>query len=482
MSRLDRIEVTSDSEVRRLDIPARIASSLEALDIDYELEQLDGDLLSSRIRRANTHATQLARAFLLQTPQQKIQLISSTNALCRLDIVADHVGEAVTPIPLEVEQQLAARNGFSELPAIPQALQYQSYIDEQLLSAQKIYLPCGVKDKFILISGDDFNKLVAELPRIKADVLLDQINNTLSQQQYDAENLQNAIRNYTSLRIKKRLTETLEIPPLSTSAEKIIKLSADPNADAAQLVDIVELDPSLSAQVVGWAASPYYSAPGKVNSIHDAIVRVLGFELVMSLAMGLAIGKTLDVPQDNPDGITSFWRQSVYCAITMEKLNRQLPAKLRGSSGLCYLSGLLNNFGYLVLAHVFRDHFSQVCRYLEANRHLHHTYIEFHLLGICRDQISSELMRIWNLPDEITTALRFQQLDNYCNDHHLYANLLFIAKRLLAAKGIGDIPASVIPVSLYERFELEPSNIEQAVEEVFEQSDEIDAMTSIFSG
>lgn len=445
------------------------------------MEQIDGDLLTSRIRRANTPSTQLARAFLLQTAQQKIQVISSANALCRLDIIADHIGEAVTPIPLGVEQQLVARDGFSALPAVPQVSKYQSHIDELLLSAQKIYLPCGFKDSFIVISGDDFKKLIHDTPLIKADVPLDQISISLDQQQYDSENLHNAIRNYTSLRIKKRLSETLEIPPLSITAQKIIQLSADSDADASQLVDVVELDPSLSAQVVGWAASPYYSAPGKVNSIHDAIVRVLGFELVMSLALGLAIGKTLNLPPDNPNGITPFWRQSIYCAITMEKLNRLLSPKHRGSAGLCYLSGLLNNFGYLVLAHVFRDHFSQVCRYLEANRHLLHTYIEFHLLGICRDQISSELMQIWNLPEEITTALRFQQIDNYSGDHHIYANLLHIAKRLLAAKGIGDIPASVIPVSLYEQLELEPSNIEQALEEVFEQAEEIDAMTAIFS-
>ena len=44
---------------------------------------------------------------------------------------------------------------------------------------------------------------------------------------------------------------------------------------SADLADVVETDPSLAAQVVSWAASPYYAAPGKIRSVEDAIGRVL---------------------------------------------------------------------------------------------------------------------------------------------------------------------------------------------------------------
>ena len=52
-----------------------------------------------------------------------------------------------------------------------------------------------------------------------------------------------------------------------------------------------------AAQVVSWAASPYYAAPGKIKSVHDAIVRVLGFDLVLNLALGLALGRSLSLPK-----------------------------------------------------------------------------------------------------------------------------------------------------------------------------------------
>ncbi len=76
-----------------------------------------------------------------------------------------------------------------------------------------------------------------------------------------------AVEKFTTLRIKQRLEDTLGLPTLPPTALKIIELRANPNAGIDDLVPIVLMDPSLSAQVMSWAASPYYAAPGGVNSI-----------------------------------------------------------------------------------------------------------------------------------------------------------------------------------------------------------------------
>ncbi|MEG6659175.1 HDOD domain-containing protein, partial [Pseudomonas aeruginosa] len=130
-----------------------------------------------------------------------------------------------------------------------------------------------------------------------------------------------------------------------------------------------------------------------------AIVRVLGFDLVINLALGLALGKSLSLPKDQPQQATPYWQQAIYTAAVIEGLTRAMPRELRPESGLSYLGGLLHNFGYLVLAHVFPPHFSLICRHLEVNPHLGHAYIEQHLLGITREQIGAWLMRVWDMPD-----------------------------------------------------------------------------------
>jgi HD-like signal output (HDOD) protein len=265
----------------------------------------------------------------------------------------------------------------------------------------------------------------------------------------------------------------LEIPPLPETAQRIIKLRVDPYADMRALTTIVETDPALAAQVVSWAASPYYAAPGKIKSVHDAIVRVLGFDLVLNLALGLALGKSLSLPKDAPKGFTSYWHQAVYGATAVESLVGCIRADYRPTIGVAYLTGLLHNFGHLIMAEVFPPHFSTYCRYQEANRGLDYTVIERFLLGITRDQLAGWLMRLWSMPDEVCYGLRFQNEAAYTGPGHVYANLVFVAMRLLRKHGIGNAPLEEIPDELFQRLHLDQEKALQAIQQVVDASEEI---------
>lgn len=294
----------------------------------------------------------------------------------------------------------------------------------------------------------------------------------------DSQQIIAAVGNFTQLRIKQRLEETLELPPLPSTAQKIIKLRADPNADIDDLSAIVESDPPLAAQVVSWAASPYYAAPGKIKSVHDAIVRVLGFDLVLNLSLGLALAKTLNLPTDGVRGYSSYWQQAVYAATAVEALVTTIPPKERPTMGMAYLSGLLHNLGYLILAEVFPPHFSNYCRYQEANPDTNHCLIERHLLGITREQLGAWLMTSWHMPSEVCAAMRHQHDADFDGEDSPYANLLFVALRLLRQHGIGDAPPEPIPDALYERLYLDPEKANAAIESMLTSIEELDMMAA----
>jgi HD-like signal output (HDOD) protein len=150
---------------------------------------------------------------------------------------------------------------------------------------------------------------------------------------------------------------------------------------------------------------------------------------------------------------------------------RMVPAKKRPLQGMIYLSGLLHNFGYLVISQTFPEHFSAICRYTEANREISHVAIEKHLIGISREQISAWLMQAWKMPDEVCVALRHQQDAHYDGEHAIYANLIHIAMRLLRQHGVSDAPPEQISDALYERCGLERRRCEEIVEKLVKSED-----------
>ena len=388
--------------------------------------------------------------------------------LLDLPSLVELTGRQLIAVKPERLMRMLTKHDLKELPGLPPLTSSPCLYEERLLQQPELLVESGQPGVLLAMASNDFKLLLSKASAGRFAVPLSQIKPNLDRPEQDSAQITLAVQSFTARRIQKRLEETIEIPPLAQTAQKIIKLRVDPDATVDDITGVVETDPALAAQVVSWAASPYYAAPGKIRSVEDAIVRVLGFDLVINLALGLALGKTLSLPKDQPQQATPYWQQAIYTAAVIEGLNRAIPRTQRPEAGLSYLAGLLHNFGYLVLAHVFPPHFSLICRHLEINPHLSHSVIEQHLLGITREQIGAWLMRYWGMPDELSTALRFQNDPYYQGEHAGHANLVCLAVRLLRNRGIGDGPYGEIPDELFDRLGLSRDKANDVVNKVLD--------------
>lgn len=423
----------------------------------------------------------IIKMLLMSDTLGRVQVIYPTNGMLDVDTLNQKLGRSLEALPDEDVANVIAQYELTKLPAIPDITGLPAIIDEQVLQLDEIYLESDVPEQLIKLSKVAFSVLTNKAKVAGFVVPISQIHCNISKPSSDLAQINQAIEKFTSLRIKQRLEDTLELPPLPQSAQDIIHLRANPDAGADELADIIERDPSLAAQVVSWASSSFYNAPGKIKSVHDAIIRVLGFDMVMNLAMGLALGKTLKVPQDEPKGYAPYWQQAMWMALGTTSVISKIAPENRPSFGLSYLSGLLHNFGYLVLAHIFPPHFKLMCRYIEANRHLDTAYIEHFLLGITREQIGGQLMSVWNMPEEVITALRHQKSPSSAEEHQEFACLLQLTHHLLAAEGLLPGGPQEIDESLYETLHISKESAQAAVERLLDSQEDVAAIASLMS-
>lgn len=414
----------------------------------------------------------LARVVLLQDGKGRGQVILANDSLLDLKALNALVERNLIPIAQSEIADLIVKGKLTQVELSPAFFLLPTIIDENIASAEHCHIEISDVDG-VALEKIELSELRASLRdanyRVRAincTIPADKLYQGSPNDSADLDLIFNSIRNFTTLRIKQRLEETLEIPPLPQTAQKILALRSNPNANVADLAQIVEMDASLAAQIVSWASSPYYAAPSKIRSVQDAISRVLGFELVSNLTLGMALGNTLSLPKDFPDGFTPYWLQSVYCSTVVEAIVKLIPAGQRPSQGLACLAGLLHNFGYLVVAHIFPPHFSAICRHVEANPAISHVAIDHHLLGVTREQISAWLLQLWNMPKEVCVGIRHQHEPDYAGEHCVYANLILIAMRELRQHGIGDAPPEAVPIEIYQRFGLNPVEVLEVVQEI----------------
>ncbi|WP_041324923.1 aminoacyl-tRNA deacylase and HDOD domain-containing protein [Saccharophagus degradans] len=459
-----------------MSVNTSILEMLENRQVAYNITGMDE---ATKLRLIpSTNMVCVVKAVLVQDAKSRCQVLVPSNTIVDVDAMFRHFGRSFEGIPCQEISPLLEKQQLISIPAIPRWQGLPTLVDASILRYEKLLLESGDGERWVEISQEDFQSIIdassvgtfaGSMP--SSDSAAD-----------DEAQIFDSVKRFTQLRIKQRLDETLELPPLPETAQRIIKLRADPNADISDLTNIVEIDPSLAAQVVSWAASPYYSAPGKIKSVHDAIVRVLGFDMVLNLALGLALGRTITSSAASQKQLDDYWRASVYSAAAVEGLVTSIGREHRPSFGMAYLAGLLNNFGFLVLAEVFPPYFSNISRLQLANPHVPNASVEQFLLGVSGNQVASWLLDNWNMPEEVVVALRQQNNLDFKGEHNVYAKLIYVAKQLLAAKGFGSSYPQALPDSLFQELHLDRETAEITIENILESGSDLDEIAEKMRG
>ncbi|TBR42046.1 HDOD domain-containing protein [Marinomonas agarivorans] len=374
--------------------------------------------------KEQARATVIAKARIvhLSDIEGMVQAIFPEDAMLDVSAIARITKRRLKPIPIRETNRSVLLNPRS----IP------TYIDKTLRHTENL-LFCQRPDNIEHIQGDKLDDIFfSNFSNFSSiSVSTAEIPTEMNDHLNDEGQMLKALGRFQSIRVRQRLEQTLELPPLPVSSQRILSLNTNDHSSTEELCKIINLDPSLSAQVVSWASSPYYGAPGEIKSVEDAIIRVLGFDLVMNLALGLSMGKVLEIPKNGPKHYNDYWFSAVYCASLMEAITQQLPYDIRPSTGQAYLTGLLHNFGYLAISAILPSHFSVLARYLEANTHLPANIVEMQLLRFTSEQMGTWLLRHWALPDAICNGIRYSKKVNYEGDGYTLATMLRICQCLM---------------------------------------------------
>lgn len=289
--------------------------------------------------------------------------------------------------------------------------------------------------------------------------------------------------------VEKRIEQVYELPPMPELGRRILQLQSDPHASAQQLANIVQLDPSLAAQVIRYASSSYYGYSGRITNIQEAIARVLGYDMVLSLSLGLAAGRSFRIPERGPLGLSRFWQHAVISAVLVQKLGAILPESMRPPPGLSYLCGLLHDFGILLLAHLFPPEFQLLNKMAKANPRQSVSELERRLLGMgqARDvlamghaRIGAWLMGAWKMPEAIQVTLLEHHNPDYLGDYDILVHLVQLADFLL--QNDGKLPAACkIPHANVRVLQILPEQVLEIASKVFDTRDELLALSAMLA-
>lgn len=451
-------------------IPGRIQRLLEQHQASYRLvRHRPTRTLLQAAAASEIDTRQLVRAVLLADEQGLLMAVLPAEHILDFAAIEALLGRKLSPVPVEQLHQVFSDCEPRCCPPAAAAYGLEAILDEQVDTGGEIFFEAGSHSSLIRIDGPEFRHLLGEprRGRFSSPVgILDAAGHAPD----------HAVRRFTPGGLRRTVESIHELPSIPASAARLLELAADPHAGAAELAEVIQQDAPLTATILRYANSPMYGFTGRITDVKGAIARVLGFDFVLNLALGMSIGRTLRVPPDGPLGLDAFWRHSVYCAALVERLGTAVAPELRPRRGTAHVAGLLHDIGLVMLGEAFQAEFFLLNRYLRAHPETPVQAVEQRIIGVGHEQIGAWLLQSWGLPDELVAAARHHHDPEYWGPHAVYPQLVLIANRLLTRTGIACGESGELPQFSLQALGLTEPVLKNLMEEVLGRREELEEL------
>lgn len=200
------------------------------------------------------------------------------------------------------------------------------------------------------------------------------------------------------------------LPTLPPVALRLLALTSDDDASAADVVRLVESDPALTATVLRLCrvADRTGSRRDPMPTLARAIA-LLGFNTLRNAVLTVGVLQSVPPPHPVAPGAPvgldrpGFWRHSLAVAVVAERLARRSP-RLRVEPELAFVAGLLHDLGKLALDHVLPQAYAQVVELARTHRGDLSAW-EIRVLGVDHHRAGRRLAEHWGLPVPLAQAM-----------------------------------------------------------------------------
>ncbi len=279
------------------------------------------------------------------------------------------------------------------------------------------------------------------------------------------------------------LTQTIlrkvsQLPPFPVVVQRALQLVADPNSSAQDVVDVIQFDQSITADVLKLCNSAYFSLQRKVHSLREALV-LIGFnqlfEIVLSRQSSHLFSKS-SAGYNLERG--ELWRHSVAAALLSGIISRRLG---RQPSPILFTAALLHDIGKVILSEFVKDYFDDI-RQLVEEKSISFSDAEKEILGIDHAELGGKITAEWKFPKVIISSVRYHHTPFTKSDHDETVPLTHLCDVVAMLTGIGGGSDGLYYQSYGEvmsYYNLTEEDIERFMMQLAEQFDQVKELLKV---
>ncbi len=146
--------------------------------------------------------------------------------------------------------------------------------------------------------------------------------------------------------INKLEKQDFDFPPLPHIASRVLALTTGPDANASQLIWLIQQDPALTAKIFQTSSSAACGANRKIESLSQAVAW-LGLNTVAGTAYALSVQSGVFDVRGYEQEIHELWTH----ALATGFYGRAIAVQIGKNEDSAFLCGLLHEIGKLLIVH-----------------------------------------------------------------------------------------------------------------------------------
>lgn len=248
------------------------------------------------------------------------------------------------------------------------------------------------------------------------------------------------------LGIAKIIEKISEVSTLPRILQLIIAATADPNAGALHLQNILKADPALTAKILKAANSAYYGVSQKILNVKLAVM-FLGFKAVKNLAIAASVCDMFrSGRQINNYSREALWQHSMAVAICAKSIAQR--SGLQTGEDI-FTVGIMHDIGIIMEDQYLHEDFTGMLndpRCAECGI----TEVEHAVFGFDHAQLGARVMDRWKMPEEIYRPIEYHHRPQRAPDAwRMLTAIVYLADVICNATKTGFVlGARVIPADM----------------------------------
>lgn len=188
------------------------------------------------------------------------------------------------------------------------------------------------------------------------------------------------------------------LPPFPAVALRLLSLLDNPEVPLKKIVDLLRLDPALSAELLRVANSALYGFVQRIDTVNHAVV-ILGGENVKRLVLTVSLSK-FAAGFLRHENLRACWDHVIASAVVAERL----AVELNISKDRAYTAGLLHDIGRLALLASYPAEYGNLMT-VAREQNFDQLECERQLFDIDHCATGHWLAQHWSLPPDFCAAI-----------------------------------------------------------------------------